>query len=167
MKQPCYEVRRRKLLLIYVWKIENQVKKAKALESLDSVTILFFGSSVPGQIRKEGKNPDMTTSQHVSYRGGGSYLTRLRAIKSLLVYFLKCRDWRSYISRPLGTASSGQGSTKGSLWATRLILLLNAFEWIYCSHSLRKEVIKRPSVIANNISCRAMGGQAVISPLGS
>ena len=34
----------------------------------------------------------MTTSQHVSYRGGGSYLTRLRAIKSLLVYFLKCRD---------------------------------------------------------------------------
>ena len=168
MKQPCNDIRRRNLLLIYIWKIENQVKKkAKALESLDSVTILFFGSSLPGQIRKEEKNPDMTTSQHVSYRGGGSYLTRLRAIKSLLVYFLKCRDWRSYISRPLGTASSGQGSTKGSLWATRLILLLNAFEWIYCSHSLRKEVIKRPSVIANNISCRAMGGQAVISPLGS
>ena len=105
MKQLCYDIRRRKLLLIYVWKIENQVKKAKALESLDSVTILFFGSSVPGQIRKEEKNLDMTTSQHVSYRGGGSYLTRLRAIKSLLVYFLKCRDWRSYISRPLGTAS--------------------------------------------------------------
>ena len=128
-------------------------------------SILWFLFARPDQKRR--KNPDMTTSQHVSYRGGGSYLTRLRAIKSLLVYFLKCRDWRSYISRPLGTASSGQGSTKGSLWATRLILLLNAFEWIYCSHSLRKEVIKRPSVIANNISCRTMGGQAVISPLGS
>ena len=40
---------------MYVWKVKNQVKKAKALESLDSVTILFFGSSVPGQIRKEEK----------------------------------------------------------------------------------------------------------------
>ena len=53
--QPCYELRRRKLLLIYVWKIENQVKKAKALESLDSVTILFFGSSAPFQARSENK----------------------------------------------------------------------------------------------------------------
>ena len=61
----------------------------------------------------------------------------------------------------------GQGSSnlKETLKAMRLILLLSAFEWIYCSHSLRKEVIKRPSVIANNISCRTVGGQAEFLPI--
>ena len=70
---------------------------------------------------KEEKKPDMTTGEHVRVpcRGvgdsgvGGGYLTRLRAIKSLLVYFLKCR--REAETAAAGLRSSGQGSTKGSL----------------------------------------------------
>ena len=96
--------------------MENVERNQKAKAGVTYCMVLEAGS-------ERRKKPDMTTGEHVRVpcRGvgdsgvGGGYLTRLRAIKSLLVYFLKCRDWRSYISRPLGTASSGQGSTKGSL----------------------------------------------------
>ena len=72
--------------------MENVERNQKAKAGVTYCMVLEAGS-------ERRKKPDMTTGEHVRVpcRGGdggvdgGGYLARLRAIKSLLVYFVKCR----------------------------------------------------------------------------
>ena len=64
--------------------------------------LVFYSSIQAKRSEKKEKRSDMTTSEHVPHHCCSIWRqlsdSGLRAIKSLLVYFLKCRQRRSYIS---------------------------------------------------------------------